>query len=241
MKHTWIILLLLTAGMVFSPDASAQKKKKKGKKSKKGGSSDSGSSDKKDKKIWAKKKKQMDPLKFRDMYNQYNALKSEGSKLNRQIKTLTKQIEDSESIVASKDDQIAALRTKIQETKRDCEEAASSSGGNNGGSRDITAGGDDYTKGIVYKVQVGAFRLKGLQVHLDKPSKFWEEDSDGTKKYTIGYFRDYWEADKFKKYLRAMGVKDAWIVAYEDNQRKDIKDVIDKDVLDSLENGNGGK
>ena len=29
---------------------------------------------------------------------------------------------------------------------------------------------------------------------------------------TIGIFRDYWEADTFKKYMREMGVKDAIIV-----------------------------
>ena len=46
-------------------------------------------------------------------------------------------------------------------------------------------------------------------------------------KYTIGVFKDYWEADTFKKYVREMGVRDAWIVSYRDGQRVDIKDVLE--------------
>jgi hypothetical protein len=47
------------------------------------------------------------------------------------------------------------------------------------------------------------------------------------QKVTLGNFRDYWEADKFKKYLRDMGVKDAWIVPFKDGQRVDIKEVLE--------------
>ena len=63
---------------------------------------------------------------------------------------------------------------------------------------------DDYTKGIVYRVQIGAFndpKLKDLQTK----GQFWVEEEDGMKKYTIANFRDYWEADIFKKYIREMG------------------------------------
>ena len=52
-------------------------------------------------------------------------------------------------------------------------------------------------------------------------------DADGTKKYTLGFFGDYWEAENFKKYLREMGVKDAWIVAYKNGSRVELKDVLE--------------
>ena len=35
------------------------------------------------------------------------------------------------------------------------------------------------------------------------------------------------QADTFKKYLREMGVKGAWIVAYKDGKRVPIKDVLE--------------
>ena len=39
-------------------------------------------------------------------------------------------------------------------------------------------------------------------------------------------FRDYWQADKFKKELRAMGLKDAFVVAFQDGARVPLKTVL---------------
>ena len=81
-------------------------------------------------------------------------------------------------------------------------------------------------KGIVFKVQLGAFQNKDLKKYDNSPN-FSAEESGDLQKYTIGVFRDYWEADTFKKYLREMGVKDAWVVSYKDGQRVPIKDVLE--------------
>jgi hypothetical protein len=40
-------------------------------------------------------------------------------------------------------------------------------------------------------------------------------------------FTDYWEADTFKKYMREMGVSDAWIISYRDGVRVPIKEVLE--------------
>jgi hypothetical protein len=86
----------------------------------------------------------------------------------------------------------------------------------------------DFSKGIVFKVQVGAFKNKDLAKYFDNNPNFGGEVKEGEpQKVTIGIFRDYWEADTFKKYMREMGVKDAWIVPYKDGQRVDIKDVLE--------------
>jgi hypothetical protein len=86
----------------------------------------------------------------------------------------------------------------------------------------------DFSKGIVFKVQIGAFKNKDLAKYFDNNPNFGGEVKEGEpQKVTIGIFRDYWEADTFKKYMREMGVKDAWIVPYKDGQRVDIKDVLE--------------
>lgn len=208
MKNLFIITLLsfFMLGGGFIDDASAQKKKKKSKKEKT-------ASNKKEAKKWKKKMKDMDPIKFKAMYEDVNTLTAENSALKKNISNLENQIKDRQSIVSSKDQQIADLQQKLTDVQSDC-------------GKNVTAGGDDYTQGIVYKVQIGAFRNKDLSQFQEK-GNFWTEDEDGIKKYTIGFFRDYWEADTFKKYLREMGVKDAWIVAYENNSRKDIKEVLE--------------
>jgi hypothetical protein len=46
-------------------------------------------------------------------------------------------------------------------------------------------------------------------------------DSDGLKKYTLGYFQDKAEADKFVKILSELFVKEAKVVTYTDGKRVD--------------------
>lgn len=83
-------------------------------------------------------------------------------------------------------------------------------------------------KGVVFKVQIGAFKELDLREFFGNNENFsGEVEEDGTMKYTLGTFTDYWQADKFKKYLRKMGVKDAWIVAYKNGERVDIKDALE--------------
>jgi hypothetical protein len=81
---------------------------------------------------------------------------------------------------------------------------------------------------VIFKVQIGSFKNKDLAKYFNNNPNFSGDiDEDGSKKYTLGYFREYWEADTFKKYLREMGVKDAWIVSYKDGKRVSIKDVLE--------------
>ena len=63
---------------------------------------------------------------------------------------------------------------------------------------------------------------------MDKSDSFFGEvGEDGLMRYTLGVFRDYWEADTFKKYMREMGVSDAWIISYRDGVRVPIKEVLE--------------
>ena len=83
----------------------------------------------------------------------------------------------------------------------------------------------------MFKVQVGAFKNFDLTKYFDRHQNFsGEVDADGTMKYTLGIFSDYWEADKFKKYMREMGVKGAWIVSYKDGKRVNIKEVLEGSI-----------
>jgi len=208
MKKIFVYMLMFLA-LGLSSEAMAQKKKKDKK-------------SKKEAKEWKKKMKTMDPLAFKAMSEELQVLKGEAATKDRELSALRKQVTSKDAEVAAKDAQIAELQQKIEAMNMQ--------------PKDVSPTAEDFTKGIVYKVQVGAFKNKDLTKYTALENFDWEKDADGVKKYTIGHFRDYWEADTFKKYLREMGVKDAWIVAYEDNQRKDIKEVLDK----SGASGGGG-
>lgn len=177
--------------------------------------------DKKEIKKWKKKMKDMDPLEFKKIYEEYTQLKGQVASKDRELSTLRKEVMSKDEKLSSKETEITELNEKLKAKEAELNTASEDD------AMDISKFGDDYTKGIVYKVQVGAFTKNTYSEKID--GAFWEEDADGTKKYTIGYFRDYKDATRFKNYMRAIGVSDAWIVAYEDNQRKDIKNILDAD------------
>jgi|GEM_PF-228221 len=91
-----------------------------------------------------------------------------------------------------------------------------------------TARHAEVTKGVLFKVQIGYFRNKDLSKYFENTKNFsGDVETDGSKKYTLGAFTNYWEADNFKKYLREMGVRDAWTVAYRDGKRVPLRDVLE--------------
>lgn len=93
----------------------------------------------------------------------------------------------------------------------------------------IDTNGEYYVKGIIFKVQVGAYKRRDTSLALEEEKlsgMFEREQSGDINAYTLRYFRDYWQANTFKKKLRAMGVKDAWIVAFQDGKRVPLKSVL---------------
>lgn len=202
-------------------DATAQKKK----------------SPKDEEKEWKKRLKSLDPLKLRDMYEELNQLRAETSaqkgkvdKFADERQKLVQQIAERQAEVDAAQQQLAQLKQTQMAKEQEMKDAAAAKGG-------INKPNDDYTKGIVFKVQVGAFKQKDLASFLNQ-GNFWEEDDQGgSKRFTVGMFRDYWAADTFKKYLRQMGVADAWIVAYKDNARAEMRDVLQEVSAGGFGNG----
>lgn len=77
--------------------------------------------------------------------------------------------------------------------------------------------------GIVYKVQIGAFR-NPIPVDLFKGIQPLTAESvgNGITRYTAGLFTDFANADAAKREIRAMGYPDAFVVAYKDGKRISI-------------------
>ncbi len=171
-------------------------------------------------KTMMKKVKGMDPEDLEEMYNEYPAMKGKLASCEKKAEKAEADATDATSKTSDLESQIATLQKDLDEARS----ASTSSGGSEGGS---SSGGSSSVsmKGVVYKVQIGAFRNKDLSKYFDNNKNFGgETDADGTQKYTIGVFKEYWEADTFKKYMREMGVKDAWIVAYRDGSRISMKE-----------------
>jgi hypothetical protein len=163
--------------------------------------------DKASEKEWAKQLKGLKPMDYKNLVEERDALKKEAAEYTNLKAELD-----------SKEEEISKLKTELEAARK-------------GGSEHHSEAGSGYkgtTQGVIFKVQIGNFKNKDLSKYFENNPNFsGEVDTDGTKKYTLGNFADYWEADRFKKYLREMGVKDAWIVSYKDGKRVPIKEVLE--------------
>ncbi len=183
---------------------------------------------KKEKKEWKKKAKEYktNPAALKQLTEDKQTADNSVVDLSGQVKSLQSTISDKDARIAELEDQISRMRSELNATKAELAQLRSAPPINP----------MDFSKGVVFKVQVGAFKNKDLSKYFDNNPNFGGEaadkDSNEPQKITIGIFRDYWEADTFKKYMREMGVKDAWIVPYKDGVRVEIKDVLEGVVAD---------
>ncbi|UXP33081.1 Ezrin/radixin/moesin family protein [Reichenbachiella agarivorans] len=169
-------------------------------------------------KEWKKRIKSLTP-------EQYKALLEENKSLKGQLSSLKAEAADFDSKFREKDDQISDYQDQVSSLRKELAEAKKNSSGS--GEEGLASRGTVSQKGVLFKVQIGAFKQKDLSKFSQGNPSFEVDSEDGTMRYTIGVFKDYWEADTFKKYLREMGVKDAWIVAYKDGKRVPIKEVLE--------------
>jgi hypothetical protein len=176
--------------------------------------------DKKLRKEWATRLKNMDPMEFKKMIEEHEEITADNNKLRDVVADLQKDV-DTKTVESEK------LKAEIKQLRSNMDSATKPEKNTVDATRaGIQRAGEP--QGLIFKVQIGAFKNKNLAKYLDNSPNFSGDiDQDGTKKYTLGYFSDYWEANRFKKYLREMGVKDAWIVSYKDGQRVEIKDALE--------------
>lgn len=168
---------------------------------------------KKDKKEWKKRKKKTSLSEFKNIMDENKSMKSLLAGLRSELDNVDEQLEAKDEQINQYAAQAADLRDRLDAVNT----KVSSASRNEGESINPNVG-------VIFKVQIGAYRE--ISLSEDNSSNFNAEKGD-LNKYTIGVFKDYWEADTFKKYIREMGVKDAWIVSYKDGQRVNIKEVLE--------------
>ncbi len=204
-----ILTLCFSFGMLANLQAQSKKEKEKLKKE--------------EKKWKARKKKMMDkPLKFKDMTEGIQALPTQNEGLSRQLESLKESL-------TYRNKQNKTLQEELDKLLAD------PNAGTENNSESTTSEKDDgdYKKGRIFKVQV-SYMADDVDVSSGNSDMVGREIVDGKYKYTLGYFRDYWEAQNFKNHLREMGLKDAWIVSYVDNVRTDITEALTPEEIERL-------
>lgn len=177
---------------------------------------------KQEKKEWKKRIKALSPEQYKALLEENKSLKGQLSSLKKEVAGVDDRIKEKDDQIADYQDQVSSLRRELADAKKKAKAAPSTDDASSTGAQTAVS-----TKGVLFKVQIGAFKKKDLSKFSQGNPSFQLDEKDGVMKYTIGMFKDYWEADTFKKYLREMGVKDAWIVAFKDGKRVPIKQVLE--------------
>ena len=210
MKYLWIITLFIISLAVVPETAVAQKLSKKERKRLK-----------KEQKERLKALKKMNPEDFQAQQDKQKELTTKTAELESELSS-------AKSELSQKDGQVKQLEEKVRQLEQDLTQAKAMTEAQPENVPMASNEDSQYDQGLVFRVQIGAWQNHSL-AEYDTSENFSEDNGpDNIQMYTLGNFRDYWEADKFKKYLRKMGVKDAWIVPYEDGQRRPIKEVLEQ-------------
>jgi vacuolar-type H+-ATPase subunit I/STV1 len=175
---------------------------------------------KQEKKEWKKKAKEYakQPANLKEFTEAKQTAETDNAALKNQVSALNKQVSEKNARIAELESQLSRTRSELSSANAELTKLK----------EEPSATSMDFSRGVVFKVQIGAFKNKDLSKYFNNNPNFGGEAAEkGEQKFTIGIFRDYWEADKFKKYMREMGVKDAWIVPYKDGKRVEIKDVLE--------------
>jgi hypothetical protein len=185
---------------------------------------------KKEKKEWKKKAKQYakNPSSLKALTEEKQVADNTVTTQTTELTQLKSSVSDKDAKIVELEDQISRMRSELTASQSELAQLRSAP----------VINPMDFSKGVVFKVQVGAFKNKDLSKYFENNPNFGGEAAKGEtepQKITIGIFRDYWEADTFKKYMRDMGVKDAWIVPYKDGTRVEIKDVLEGVVAEKAE------
>ena len=181
-------------------------------------------------KAWKKRKSAMKPLQLKDLVEENHRLKDQNQKLVEEAKFVREALEA----------ELITLRMRLEgqkdEQRRQIKESLDNLPQLDGLCQDDWATdkhGKFYIKGLIFKVQIGAYKKRDLRKILEGKKTqgvFEQEQLKGINMYTLGHFRDYWKANQFKKELRAMGLKDAWVVPFKEGKRVPLKEVLQKVV-----------
>lgn len=210
-------------------------------------------------KEWEQKKKNMKPLQLKDLVEENHQLRTKNGEMKLTVEELQKKLKETTAGGDERNtthahseaeyQKLVELQKQIQTSlaSRDLSELPEGSYTINKETGEVLIGGLvdprygvhnatglPFLRGTIFKVQIGAkhdLDLKDILIDEVNHETLAQEVSEGLYKYTIGHFRNYWEADKLKQGLRSMGIQLAWIVPYKDGNRVLLKEVL-PEVMD---------
>lgn len=151
-----------------------------------------------------------------------DSLRQEYSTINNRLNECKTELEKSQSIVQ----QPSNNQGKKEEPSLASASEVKTPKGTVTPSQDMAFKSSQADKGVVFKIQLGAYKNYDLIKKLSNEEGIIQEIDNGLFKYTLGTYRTVAEAKELQNEIRKMGIADAWVVSYIDGKRVHIKDAL---------------
>lgn len=182
---------------------------------------------KEEKKYWKKALKdyKKNPEALKELTLDVEKFKQQSEDYKRQLDFIESEKAQQESRIARLESDNVDLNNQLMTAKETIQRLSEEN--NTFSSKGNAPSGMDMT-GTVFKVQIGAYEKNRVPDNLDTSDNITFETVDGMQKVMVGYFRDYPEAKELMKHMKKIGIKDAWVVAYQDGARVALDTVVPK-------------
>ena len=157
------------------------------------------------------------PAALKKLSDENQSLKREVQSLQNELTSIKSQISTKDSRIADLEGQLFQLQAQLSAAQNSLDEMSSSG---------YSSQGEALPDGVVFRVQIGAYKDKQISESLDTTEDFDLEQGNNMQKIVLGQFRDYNEAVMLRDHLVSLGLSDAWIVSYRNGMRVPIDEVL---------------
>jgi len=158
---------------------------------------------------------------YEELQEEIGDIRSENRQMAEKVRVAEAELQLKDDKLLSLESDVAALNTQLMQAQAELSER----------SRGVPENVDNtpqpnMMEGLVYKIQIGAFGKRNVDEGLMTTDNMDVETEAGLQKVLVGEFRDFEKAKTLQEELIAMGVKGAWVVAYQDGVRIPLKDAL---------------
>jgi len=157
---------------------------------------------------------------YEEVQSEIGDIRSENRQLEEKLRVAEAELQLKDDKLLSLESDIAALNTQLMQAQQAAAERSRGVPENVENEQPVMA------DGLVFKIQIGAFGKRNIDEGLMTTDNMDVENEAGLQKVLVGEFRDFEKAKTLQEELIAMGVKGAWVVAYQDGIRIPLKDAL---------------
>jgi flagellar biosynthesis GTPase FlhF len=168
-----------------------------------------------------------DPAAFQQLKDEHRLYRKQSEDFERQLNALrsnqgmeSDQLTRKQQEVAELNNQLMSAQATIQRLEDELARRPEST------TMPPSTAKPNYMTGLVFRVQIGAYRKKAVPGQAQTSDQMTVESGDDMQKILIGNFRNYDEAKELGDYFKQIGLKDAWVVPYRDGQRITLKEAL---------------